>query len=266
MTQFRQVILNFVTNAAEACEDSDGGQIRVSVVALDLGEEFLSRCQSQDVLEPGQYVCLEVSDNGSGMSDSVVGRVFEPFYTTKFTGRGMGLPTVAGIVYSHGGGLHLRSAPGQGTTICAVFPVTDQSAISVDEPKEPGDVTLWQGSGPVLVVDDDANVRLVVEHMLEAMGFAVLTADGGTQAMALFAEHHESIRLVLLDLTMPGMSGEEVLASLHEKRPETPVVLFSGYSEADIFSRAGGNPNVSALHKPFTYQQFEAAVRSSLRA
>jgi signal transduction histidine kinase/CheY-like chemotaxis protein len=264
-SQMSQVLLNFVTNAAEACEQK-GGCIRVTTLVTELTTAYLSECESLEPLPGGTHVILEVTDDGEGMDESVRLRMFEPFFTTKFTGRGMGLPSVVGIVHSHGGAIHVASTEGGGCTIRAIFPIATQRASgdAVDTSRSCSQDVGRAIGGRVLVVDDDENVRSVAVQMLKRMGLEVLEASGGKEAVSMFKKRTQDFSLILLDLTMPEMDGTAVLQAIHGENPETPIILCSGYAQADFFGRFTGNPKVGALQKPFTYAELQESVQKAL--
>src|SRR5262245_41806299 len=200
IAQMRQVIMNLITNASDALGD------RAGVIQVRTGTEQV-RATLADLygpipLAPATYAFLEVTDDGCGMSDETRARLFEPFFTTKFTGRGLGLSAVQGIVRGHGGGIVLRTAVGQGTTIQVLLPCTDKpTRPALSHPPEP--TSSWKGSGLVLMVDDDPRVRAVTELLLRDLGFDVLAAASGRDAIREFELHADEIRVVLLDVTMP---------------------------------------------------------------
>ncbi len=255
-TQIRQVLMNLVINAAEAMEPSGG------VVEILMGTRTYPvvpvRCEG-DSLPPGTYTCLQVKDTGCGMDDEGRRRIFEPFYTTKFTGRGLGMSAVQGIVRAHGGGLQLESAPGQGSTFTLLFPVSESDLDGTGDSgsQRSSDFT---GTGVVLAVDDEPVVLRLAHNMLERIGFEVLDAEGGQAAVELYAQHRDKIRGVFLDLTMPGMDGEETLKKLRAIDPEARVLICSGFSEKEIERRFFGKGLGGFLHKPYTMGDLRRAL------
>jgi len=209
----------------------------------------------------GLFVYLEVSDTGCGMTRETMARVFEPFYTSKFTGRGLGLSAVLGIVRAHEGGLKIYSEPDKGTTFKVLFPaVTD--AVELPNHGESGDH--WTGEGTVLLVDDEETVRSISKKLLSKLGLTVLTAEDGKQAVTLYEKHLAEIDLVLLDLTMPHMNGEEAYRAMRALDPDVKVVLASGYSESDIASRFAGKGLVGCLQKPYTLRKLRNLLSGAL--
>jgi PAS domain S-box-containing protein len=259
-------ILNLVTNAVESFGGKPG-QVRVRTEQVRLGREDLQSMRLGTDLAPGDYVVLEVSDTGSGMDAATQARMFEPFFTTHFTGRGLGLPAVLGIVRSHKGAIAVRSAPGQGTTVRLHFPVLKPAAPApaAEPPAAPeAKAKAWRGSGAVLVADDDESVRGFANVVLQMHGFRVLQAGDGAEALEVVRAAEGDLRLVLLDLTMPRLDGEGALAELRRVAPELPVVLMSGYSEGELGARFADKKPQGFLQKPFTPRELEASVRAVL--
>jgi CheY-like chemotaxis protein/two-component sensor histidine kinase len=246
-TQIRQVVLNLILNASDALR-GDSGTITVTVSHQQLETSQLNATLTLERLEPGDYVCLEVADTGMGMSPATQERIFEPFFTTKFTGRGLGLSAVVGIVKSHHGLLLLSSEEGKGTTFMVALPVTLASA-SADEPHE--EVSELAMTGTVLLVDDEEPVRRVGVKLLERHGLQTLLASDGREALELYRQHQHEISLVLLDMTMPGMDGEQTLKELRKLNPDVRVVMATGFNELETAERLS-NWNLSGtLQKPY---------------
>ncbi len=254
-TQIRQVVMNLVINAAEALGD-EGGAVEMSTSSRAFSEEELARDFPGENLEPGPYTVLTVKDEGCGMDETTRRRVFEPFFSTKFTGRGLGMAAVQGIVHAHEGGLRLESAPGQGTTFTTIFPasIETQQPASV-LPLDSGHF-LPQGH-TILVVDDEPLVLDLTARMLEKLGFTVLKATDGHEALCLHDRHRHEISCILLDLTMPLMDGEEAYRELQRQQADVRVVLCSGYSEKDIERRFFGTGLTHFLHKPYSLEQLQ---------
>ena len=260
-TQIRQVIMNLITNASDALGDQVG-IIRIETGSFLADEAYLARCTANLGLPPGEYVYVEVADTGCGMSDETQSHIFEPFFTTKFTGRGLGLAAVLGIVRGHGGTLCIESEPGRGTTFRILLPITDRPAVThtEDSPVDEG-----KGSATVLVVDDEEAVRQAVTSILDSAGYLVLLASNGLEAMELFEEAAEHIDLVLLDMTMPVMDGEETLIALRAVDPDVKVLLTSGYMEGDAMGRFGDVGQVDFIQKPYQPATLMQKVAGVLR-
>ncbi len=221
-TQMRQLVMNLITNAADALE-STNGVITVVTGVVDADADYLRRATPAADLAPGRYVCLEVSDTGHGMDAETQARMFDPFFTTRESGHGLGLAAIQGIVRAHGGAILVYSEPGDGTTIKVLLPGSTAEAVSLaDAPITDGSVP---GEGTVLVVDDEALIRIFAKESLELGGYEVLLANGGAEAVAIFEEDPRRIDLVLLDMTMPRMNGEETFRALRRIRPVLKVLL-----------------------------------------
>ncbi|MEE8523218.1 MAG: response regulator [Thermoanaerobaculia bacterium] len=264
--QLRQVVLNLLANACEAMAESAGGPGQ-GMITIETGSRECTRADFEDCLPaeeliPGLHVYLEVSDSGGGMDEATRSRVCEPFFSTKFTGRGLGLSAVLGIVRSQGGGIAIRSEPGAGTSIRAYFP---EAATAVGIGFAPiAQLDEGETRGTVLVVDDEDVVRQVVAELLHSWGFGCLLADGGKQAIELFEHHADAVDLVLLDVTMPDLPGEKVLDHLHERRPELPVIMASGFSEQALAERFAGREIAGFIHKPFHPEKLREILRHAL--
>ena len=257
-SQIRQIVMNLIINASEAIGDRSG-VITVSVGATRCDDEYLRKTELRDDLAPGLYVHLEVTDTGGGMDAQTRSRIFEPFFSTKFTGRGLGLAAVLGIVRAHKGALKLYSEPGKGTTFKILFLAMTEGEDAARSP-ESSPLADWRGKGTILLVDDEESLVALGARMLEHLGFSVLTAADGLQAVDLYRERGEEIDLVLMDLTMPHMDGAEAFGELRRLNPEVRVVLASGYSHEDVASRFAGKSLSGVLQKPYTL----AKLRESL--
>ena len=249
-SQIRQIIMNLVLNAAEAMGDRPG-RIRLVTEVRRLGTSGLPRGQPSADLPAGDYVCLEVSDNGSGMTPAVLERIFDPFYTTKFTGRGLGLAAVLGIVRSHRGALTVTSAPAQGSSFQIYLPVAQGCSDHPFEDKNPPAITT-KSSGTVLVVDDEAPVLQLVMSALAIGGYATVGAADGQTALDIFRATPDRFICVLLDLTMPGLNGPKTLQAMRAIRPNIVGIIMSGYSEHDAEKSLAECGAAAFLEKPFT--------------
>ncbi len=246
--QLQQIIMNLVINGAEAI-GPEGGTVLVRTGAQDVDEQYIGTLSVDGHrLFPGRYVMLEVHDTGSGMSPETIARIFDPFFTTKFTGRGLGLSAVQGIVRGHRGALKVYSKPGQGTTFKVLFPASMQPVPQVAAPSA-GNLA---GQGTILIVDDEDIVRQTARHTLERYGYRTIMARHGAEALDLFRRTPDGIALVLLDLTMPVMSGEETLRELQLLHPDVRVLLTSGYNEVEAMQRFAGKGLAGFIQKPYT--------------
>jgi two-component system, cell cycle sensor histidine kinase and response regulator CckA len=259
VSQLRQVFMNLIINASDALGQSPG-VITLTTRAVLCDRQCLDGVEVSETLKPGRYVCVEVSDTGSGMSEEVRGRIFDPFFSTKTSSRGLGLAAVRGIVQNHGGGIHVRSELGKGTTFKLLFPVPD--TLDTAPPSAPRGQP-WQGHGLVLLVDDEEALRHLGKRMLARLGFETLTARNGAEALALFREHRQRIRYVLLDWSMPEMGGSETFAELRHLDPHLPVILTSGHAPEDIMQRLTGEPVTTFVRKPYILAELAEAFRAT---
>ena len=262
-TQLRQVFMNLITNASDAIGERSG-VITVTTGLVDADERYLRDILAPEGMQPGRYVYIEVSDNGSGMTDAVRQRIFDPFFTTKFTGRGLGLAAVQGIVRAHRGAIKVYTQIGKGTTFKVLLPAldsADQLAAAVVPP-----VALAGRNGRILVVDDEEDVRIFMRKALEGVGFTVELAADGREGLAAFRAAGGDFELVLLDLTMPHLSGAETFRALRAERPEVRVVLTSGFAEEEATSGFAGKGLAGFLRKPFRIQDLLSMVYSALGA
>ena len=259
-TQIEQVVMNLILNATEALDDEHGGVVSISAVALYCSEEYLARNRALYKAAPGNYVCFEVADTGCGMGKETYDKLFDPFYSTKFTGRGMGMSAVLGIMIAHKGAIIVESTPGQGTMIRALFPKSDRTVQKDDAPPDQSSSSGSTTGRTVLVVDDEPEVLDLGFQMLEELGYRVLTASDGLEAITVFRAQHDNIDCVLLDLNMPRMDGLEALTELRHIRPDIRVVIVSGYSEQDIGPRFTGRDISSFLAKPFDLHTLETTL------
>ncbi|GEM_PF-1455074 len=270
-SQVRQVVMNLVTNAAESFEDGVG---RIEILV------FLRKGTDPDFPRGKMYgrppgtgdcVCLRVEDNGAGMDDEIQDRIFDPFFTTKFTGRGLGLAAVLGIVRTHRGGILVRSRKGSGTAFLVYWPVSENLETSLvfestDGVGEMEEDTSELGAR-ILVVEDEAGIRDLAKTTLERAGCEVVTASNGREALEVFRASEERFSLVLLDLTMPVMGGEECLMELRALDPEIPIILSSGFSEQEVerrFRESCREGRIRFLLKPYRARDLRMAVRGIL--
>jgi two-component system, cell cycle sensor histidine kinase and response regulator CckA len=261
LSQLQQLVMNLVLNAAEAVGEGIG-TVRVKTGLQEVNESYLQEPFASEWISPGFYVCLEVQDNGCGMTEETKSKIFDPFFTTKLTGRGLGLAAVLGIVRGHRGAIQVVSAPGEGTTFRVLLPAaaTSQTVEPRAESPRP-DVT---GTGSLLVVDDEELVRHFAKDVLESCGYEVLEAANGQEAVELFRQRAAQIAGVLLDMSMPVMSGAEALRQLKEIRSDVRVVLSSGYDEIDAVQRFAGESSFDFIQKPYTPAALAAKMKKAL--
>lgn len=261
--QVQQLILNLVLNAAEAIGDR-AGRVHIQVCVRDFAEAELRSRYLGFPLPPRPYTEIVVRDDGEGMDEARVKQIFDPFFTTKFLGRGLGLAAALGIVRSHGGGIAVDSAPGRGSTFTVILPAEEDLGGPHTVAEAVAEVA--RGEGLVMVVDDEAAVRSLVQRSLESLGYTVLLAEHGKQALDVLERSIDPISLVLLDLAMPVMDGVETAARLQQRWPKLPIIVMSGLADEDAL-RHLGNVRVSGfVPKPFTAEQLAQAVALAPRA
>jgi two-component system cell cycle sensor histidine kinase/response regulator CckA len=257
-SQLQQVVMNLVTNAAEALE-GERGEVVVETGTVILPEDRIPEPLPPEV-RSGVYVYVAITDTGRGMDAATLGRIFEPFFSTKRTGRGLGLAAVQGIVVRHGGGLAVRSAPGKGTTFRMLLPI---SARGFEEAEEPDPDAASDARGTVLVVDDEPTVRDGARSLLEHHGYGVLVAGDGDEALRVFSERPEAVDVVLLDKTMPGPAAADVFRALRRLRPDVAVILSSAYDAGDLAAQLTPEGLKGFLRKPYRQEALLAAIRSA---
>ncbi|MEZ4311632.1 MAG: response regulator [Polyangiaceae bacterium] len=248
--QIQQVIINLVINAAEAIGDSQG-TIVVTTGQKLVDDTFIASMPEGDPLEKGLYASLEVHDDGCGMAPDTIARAFDPSFSTKATGRGLGLAAVQGIVRDHHGALRIYSTRGRGTSFKILFPATavqPERAPSTPAPARPS-------GGTVLVVDDESLLRRAATQIIEHFGYDALEAEDGRAAVSLFRQRAADIDVVLLDMTMPGLTGEETFKELRQIKPDARVVLSSGFNEVEATRKFGNHDLAGFLQKPYTAEQ-----------
>jgi len=259
-TQLQQVLMNLIINGSDAMGEK-GGRLTVRIRGERLTRDELI-LESQGVSEPrsGEYLVIEVEDQGVGMDPAAVNRCFEPFFTTKFTGRGLGLAAVVGIIRSHEGVIRVRSEVGVGTCFTVCLPAAT-GRLRAPRRRLSSDATL-AGWGSLLVIDDDASVRNLVERMLIRCGYDVITAGSGREGAEVFAREHTRLRAVLVDMEMPGMTGVQVSALLRRIDPETPIILTSGYS-SELFQM--GEDFAGFIQKPYNIAELSVQLGEIFR-
>jgi signal transduction histidine kinase/CheY-like chemotaxis protein len=260
--QIQQLIMNLVINGAEAIGDIQGGTVTVRTSRRDVSPGEAGTLFKSQPAGPGAYVQLEVIDTGAGMDDSTKARIFDPFFTTKFMGRGLGLAAVQGIVRAHRGAIFVHSALGRGTTFRILLPASGRNEI---RPARRADVASTIPGGSVaLVIDDEDFIRNLAHEVLSRQGMRVMAADNGKTGVDIFQEHNRLISVVVLDLQMPVMGGEETLAELRKINPDVPVILSSGFDETEATRRFAARKPAGFLQKPYSAQRLVTAVAAAL--
>lgn len=260
-TQIQQIVMNLVINASEAIGDAEG-TITIAARTARLDALFISSHLPRQAVNPGAHVIFEISDTGEGMSPETMSRIFDPFFTTKLTGRGLGLSALLGILRSHHAGINIYSEIGRGTTFRIYFPAHQ----AVEKPAEPQRPAARSSlpAGTVLIVDDESTIRATAGAMLESLGFKVLEAADGIEAVEIYKTQGRGIILVLLDLTMPRMDGKAAFQAIKEINPLAKIILTSGYDQEAALQPFVGAGLAGFLKKPYQYKDLRAGLEKIL--
>jgi PAS domain S-box-containing protein len=253
VTQVRQVVLNLVTNASEAMAGEGSKRLLISLEQRYVSRQALDRFLAEGA-EPGTYVSLSVEDTGVGMSPETAVRAFDPFFTTKFKGRGLGMAAVLGIVRTHHGAIAIESREGQGTKVTVLWPLRKGEHGNAQ--------VLERARGSVLVVDDDEGVRAVLRRALTGIGFNVILSSDASAGLRLFEQHHDAISLVIMDVTMPGLSGFDAVKVIRSRGSRVPILFSSGYEVDSAEAAAVGVKHV--LTKPYDVTVLLETVQATL--
>jgi two-component system cell cycle sensor histidine kinase/response regulator CckA len=260
--QIGQVVENLVVNAAEALAD-EGGAIRVEVATIVADRTLLGQAPVDDDLAPGTYVCIAVSDTGLGMSSEVRSHIFDPFFSTKLPGRGLGLPAVLGIVRGHHGAVIADAAPEGGSRFRILLPPAPAGSIgraAGDRVRPPVPISPDRGRARILIVDDEDGVRAVTARMVQARGMTSVTAGSAEEALELVRTNPEAFDACLLDMVMPGLSGSAAIRAIQAERPDLPIVVMSGYSNLVLEGTISELGIAGFVDKPFTPDRIAAAL------
>jgi len=259
--QIQQVVMNLVINASEAIGGKQG-RIVCTTAVIHADKSLLNASYLDDGLSEGEYVQLTIEDNGCGMSKETQAHIFDPFFTTKFTGRGLGMSALLGIIRGHKGSILVYSELGEGTTFRVIFPISQ--GYEHQPLQAPDALTREASHGTILVVDDEESVREMAAMMIQNMGFQVLVANDGQQALEIYRQHAQDIKLVLLDYIMPNMNGREVFAELIKITPDVRVILTSGYTELKATSAFQESELCGFLQKPYDFDVLNQALKKAL--
>lgn len=258
-SQIEQVIMNLVVNARDAMPE--GGKIVIRTANVTLGKEYADGY----LAPPGDYVMLDISDDGCGIDSETLSHIFEPFFTTKALGEGtgLGLSTVYGIIRQSGGDIRVYSEPGHGTTFKVYLPRVEEPDQNAEKAKTE-DSQPRKGSETILLVEDEATVREVIQAELQDLGYTVLEAGSGEEALDISQQHEGPIHVVVTDVVMPGMSGPELCEVLENGRAGIKVLFTSGYSEEAVIRRGILRPDSAFIEKPFTTYALAHSIRELL--
>ncbi|GFE62755.1 PAS domain-containing sensor histidine kinase [Geobacter sp. AOG2] len=258
-TQMRQIIMNLVINASEAIGDKSG-VIAITTGCMDCDKGYLKDVWLDENITAGLYVYLEIADTGCGMSKDTLAKIFDPFYTTKFTGRGLGMAAVMGIVRSHKGAIKVYSELDKGTSFKILLPASGKPAELFNH-EGSHSTDQWRGGGTVLLVDDEETVRGIGKAMLQELGFEVITANDGREAVEAF-KAAPGIAFVILDLTMPHMDGEQCFRELRRLNPGVKVIMSSGFSEHEVNQKFAGKGVAGFIQKPYRLSALREAIKA----
>jgi len=260
-TQFEQVLMNLCLNARDAMPQ--GGHLLIETSIVQYDDE---QCRRSAYAHPGRYGCLSVSDTGMGMNAATLDRIFEPFFTTKEVGKGtgLGLSTVYGVVKQHGGFVNVYSEPEHGTCFRIYFPVGQLAAEPTVKPTP--DLPAVGGEETILIAEDHEGLREIARQTLSQLGYHVLVAVDGEEAVEMFRIHHATIDLVLLDVVLPKLSGPEAYSCMNKERPGLPVLFTTGYSPDTSMLRSVQQQELPLLQKPYTPRDLARKVREALAA
>ncbi|WP_321476185.1 ATP-binding protein [uncultured Paludibaculum sp.] len=244
-SQIRQIVMNLIINGAEAI-GAEGGTVRVATGLVGEGSDIF----------------MEVKDSGSGMSETTKAQIFDPFFSTKFTGRGLGLASVSGIVRSHKGALQVDSMPGKGTTFTVSFPAVPAGVL---KPAGMPVSKVPRSTGTILVADDEPSLTQLAEVILKQSGYSVLVAANGREAVDIFRQNAAGIAAVLLDVTMPVMGGHAAFALIREIQPGVPIILSSGYNETYAREELGSDAAAGFIQKPYSASQLVKGIQEAIQ-
>jgi two-component system, cell cycle sensor histidine kinase and response regulator CckA len=261
-SQIQQIIMNLITNASESFGEEEG-TITIKTGKMHASKEYVDSSYLQDDLPAGEYLYVDVIDTGCGMDKESITQLFDPFFSTKFAGRGLGMTTTLGIVRSHQGAIFVESNPGEGTLFRILFPVTNQPVNKKSSPKK--DHNFGNDPGTILVIDDVEAVLNVTRIALELENFKVLTAKDGQEGLEVIKKQHEEISLILLDLTMPKLNGKELIDYLTLTHSEIPIILSSGYDSEEVLTEKTMQAIAGFLKKPYTVQGLLHEVHQALK-
>jgi CheY-like chemotaxis protein len=260
-SQMEQVIMNLAVNARDAMPS--GGKLLIETRNCELEQSYIS---SHPFMKPGSYILLDVTDTGTGMDEETQAHIFEPFFTTKEKGKGtgLGLATVYGIVKQSGGFIWVYSELKKGTSFKIYLPLVDAKQVQIQTPKPAAELPV--GTETVLLSEDEQDVREIAREFLESGGYTVIEAKNGREAIELAEKYGEKIDLLVTDMVMPGMTGQELAVRLQREYPGLAVVFMSGYSEHAATEMANADPSVRLMTKPFSRSAILRTVREILQA
>lgn len=255
-TQIRQIIINMVINAAEAVAGADD-MIAISTGSMKCDPDYLQEIWMGYDIAGGEYVYIDVADSGCGMDVDTIAKIFDPFFSTKFTGRGLGMAAVQGVVRGHRGAIKVQSEIGKGSTFRVLFPAVSTAAAEIDNKGDAATVCL--GSGTVLLVDDEEAIRDIGSEMLHLLGYEVITACDGREALDIY-QARSDFTFVILDLTMPKMDGRETFEKLQQINKDVKVFISSGYSEDEVARFFSDKGWAGYIQKPYVFSTIKDVI------
>jgi CheY-like chemotaxis protein len=262
--QIQQIVMNLIINAAEAIGAANG-TIRVALTRVLITDDDVETDTFGTLIKAGGYICLEVADTGSGMDEETQKRIFEPFFTTKFTGRGLGMSAIHGIITSHEALLQMTSNPGDGTTFKVFFPVPQTPDYNSEETSAAAVLSNKTG-GTILLVDDELTLRNVGTELLESLGFTILTAQNGKEALEIYRRQSCEIDMILLDLIMPEMGGIETYYELRKMSATLPLIICSGYGVESVEDVISNDLYAGFVQKPYKPNELRNVIMTRIGA
>jgi PAS domain S-box-containing protein len=268
--QVKQILINLLKNASESYGEKEG-EVRLSTGVMECDKAYLAQSRMEQKADPGWFVFFDVSDKGCGMDEETQARIFDPFFSTKFWGRGLGMAETMGIVKSHNGAIILNSELGNGTTVRVLLPVPapEQPASSTFADFEKNEATVPELIGrpkTILVVEDEDSVRQLCKELLEIFGYHTITASDGLEGVEMFKANQNRIDLVLLDLLLPRMNGIEAYAEFIKIKPDIKVLISSGFSQESLEEKIKGALPAGYLHKPYQMENLKEEIERILGA
>ena len=260
-SQLQQALVNLVMNALESMDKRDGN-IVISTRIVDVDRKLLDQSYADHEIPVGTYACIEVRDNGRGIAEDVITKIFDPFFSTKANGHGLGMAVVLGFVRTHRGAIFVDSRVGAGSTFQVLLPISDQYVEVIDTASVSS--VDWHASGRVLVADADLMVRQVTCRMLHRIGFETIEARDGIEAMGMFKQHGKHIDLAIVDFALPRMNGVEVCQGIRKQYSEIPILLLSGFAEEDLRDELEQAEASGFLHKPFSHDSLRIKIKMLL--
>jgi signal transduction histidine kinase len=258
-SQLRQVVMNLIINAAEAIGEVTG-EIGISLEKTEIKAGQTEIDHLGTIIPEGRYICFEVTDNGCGMDAETRRKIFEPFYSTKFAGRGLGMSAVLGIIKAHDGALQLESRVGHGTTFKVYLPVQVGSS-EKEEASQNATSVPWQGSGTILLAEDEEHVKSIAVELIQMLGFTVIVAANGKEALELYEKSAADITMVVTDIGMPVMNGYELFYELKQRSQQLPIIISSGFGEGYIVSKIPREEIAGLINKPYSFDQLRDVLR-----